>query len=108
MPGPTVDIESIVLCFHGGISEPIIPYPRALIEGALIVCQDSPYTIEGCVFPPPPIANGPCIIGEWLTGAFRVFGEGIPVLTEIGEAVDEISGTGLLVPFANPELVIME
>ena len=107
MPGFILDEESVVICFHAGFAEAMVPYPRAFVEGAPSVCQESPYVVEGCLLPPPPIANGPCIVGEWLVGATRSFGECIPFLTQVGEAVCEISGTGLLVPFANP-LVISE
>lgn len=103
MAGFNLDETSVVICFHAGFAEALVPYPRACIEeGDPVVAQDSPYVVEGCLLPPPPIANGPCIMGEWIVSDVRLFGEGIPLLGQFGEAVCEISGTGLLVPFANP------
>lgn len=107
MPGLMLHLGAEVICFHGGQAEPIVPNPRVLLSGLPAVNMDSPYVVAGCCLPPPPIADGPCVIGEWVTGTTRVFSEGLPFIVDLGEAVCELSGTGLL-PLASQIRVTAE
>jgi hypothetical protein len=107
MPGPILHLGAVVTCYHGGMAEPLDIVPTVLVSGMPVATLASVYLIAGCAFPPPPVANGPCVVGEWVLGATRVFAEGLPVLTEVGVAVCELSGTGLLPEVVQP-LVIAE
>ncbi len=107
MPGAILHLGAVVICDHGGEAEPLIPNPTVLVSGMPIVQQESPYVIAGCLMPPPPFGDGPCVIGEWVLGSVTVLADGIPVLVQEGLAVCELSGTGLL-PLVVQELVQAE
>lgn len=96
MPGPLLHVGAVVLCSHGGQAQPTVPFPRVLVSGQPIVTITAPYVIAGCVLPPPPAANGPCITATWTVGAGRVFALGQPVLLQSGVAICVPTGTPLL------------
>ncbi|MHB8595728.1 MAG: hypothetical protein ACYDER_02830 [Ktedonobacteraceae bacterium] len=100
MPGFLLHEGAVVLCAHAGQAEPMIPSVRVQVSGMPIVTQESPYTVAGCIFPPPPAANGPCITAEWVVAAVRVFSEGMPVLLSEGMAICAPTGTPLEVVFS--------
>jgi hypothetical protein len=52
-----------------------------------------PYLITGCPFVPPG-GNGPCVTGQWTSGATRVLVAGQPVVLQ--------TGTSTCVPTATP------
>ncbi len=97
MPGFILHEGAEVLCLHAGQAEPMIPSVRVQVSGMPIVTQASPYVVAGCVFPPPPAANGPCITAMWVVAALRVFSEGQPVLLSEGVAICAPTGTPLQV-----------
>ena len=107
MPGFILHLGAEVICSHGGQAEPILPNPTVLVSGMPITTLECPYVIAGCCFPPPPLANGPCVVGEWVTGAFRVFAEGAPVLVDLGFSVTELSATPMI-PLVTQFRVIAE
>lgn len=96
MPGFILHEGAEVLCAHGGQAEPMVPSVRVQVSGMPIVTQSSPYAVAGCVFPPPPAANGPCVTAEWVVAAVRVFSEGMPVLLDTGIAICAPTGTPLV------------
>jgi hypothetical protein len=82
---------------HGGMAQPTVPNPRVKVMGQPVVTQAAPYMIAGCTFPPPPVANGPCVTANWVMGAVRVKAMGMPVLLHDNQAVCVPTGTGLIV-----------
>jgi hypothetical protein len=87
-----------VVCAHGGQAAPIAPNPRVTLSGQPVVTVAVPfsYAIVGCVLPPPPVANGPCVGGQFTSIATRVKVEGAPVLLFDGPGVCAPSGTPLI------------
>jgi hypothetical protein len=99
MPGFLVQVGAQVTCSHGGQATPTVPNPRVLLGGAPSVLQTTPFVVAGCAFPPPPAANGPCVIGTWMTGTTRVLSNGQPLLVQ--------SSTGICAPTGTPMLVVL-
>jgi hypothetical protein len=95
MPGFLLHVGATVLCAHGGQAQPTVPNPRVKVMGQPIVMQPAPYVIAGCPFPPPPVANGPCLTAQWVMGALRVKSNGLPVLLQDSQAICVPSGTPL-------------
>jgi hypothetical protein len=95
MPGYLLHVGAIVLCAHGGMAQPTVPNPRVKVMGQPIVMQPAPYVIAGCPFPPPPVANGPCVTAQWVLGALRVTANGMPVLLQDSKAICSPTGTPL-------------
>jgi uncharacterized Zn-binding protein involved in type VI secretion len=70
--------------------------PRVSVSGQPIVTQPNPYTIVGCPFN----VSGspvPCVTAQWVTGATRVFSNGMPVLLFDSQAICTPNGTPLLI-----------
>ena len=97
MPGFLLHVGAVVQCIHGGIAQPTVPNPRVKVMGQPIVSQSAPYMITGCTFPPPPVANGPCVTANWVMGAIRVKSMGMPVLLQDSQAICVPTGTGLII-----------
>jgi len=97
MPGFLLHVGAVVQCMHGGMAQPTLPNPRVKVMGQPVVTQAAPYAIAGCTFPPPPVANGPCVTANWVMGALRVKVMGMPVLLQDSQAVCVPTGTGLIV-----------
>ena len=97
MPGFLLHVGAMVQCAHGGQAQPTAPYPRVKVMGQPIVLQAAPYVIAGCVFPPPPAANGPCLTAQWVMGALRVKASGVPVLLQDSQALCVPTGTPLTI-----------
>jgi hypothetical protein len=97
MPGTLLHLGAQVICSHAGQATPAAPIPRVLVSGQPVVTIASPYLVAGCVLPPPPIANGPCITGQFITSATRVFAEGVPVLLMDSQSICVPSGTPLMI-----------
>ncbi len=97
MPGFALHVGATVLCSHGGQAQPVVPNPRVSVGGQPVVTQTGPYVIAGCAFPPPPVANGPCVTASWVTGALRVRAGGAPLLLQDSQALCVPTGTPLIV-----------
>lgn len=95
MPGYLLHSGATVLCLHAGQAQPTMTSPRVKVGGQPVVTQPAPYTISGCALPPPPAANGPCVIAQWVSAATRVKTMGQPVLLQDSQAVCTPTGTGL-------------
>ncbi|WP_414569489.1 hypothetical protein [Nostoc sp. CCY 9925] len=91
MPGYLLHQGATVLCTHGGQAQPAVPYPRVRVSGQPIVTQPNPYLVAGCPFPP--VAGGPCVTAQWVTGAVRVRAGGLPVLLQDSQAICAPTGT---------------
>jgi len=97
MPGFLLHVGATVQCAHGGQAQPTAPNPRVKVMGQPTVLQAAPYVIAGCAFPPPPAANGPCLIAQWVMGALRVKSNGLPVLLQDSQALCVPTGTPLTI-----------
>ncbi|HNP72071.1 MAG TPA: hypothetical protein PLO33_13275 [Kouleothrix sp.] len=97
MPGFLLHVGAIVLCAHGGTAQPTVPNPRVKVMGQPTVFQAAPYVVAGCSFPPPPVANGPCVTAQWLLGALRVRSNGMPLLLQDSQALCVPTGTPLTI-----------
>jgi hypothetical protein len=97
MPGYLLHVGAMVQCAHAGLAQPMVPYPRVTVSGQPIVLQTCPYTIAGCTFPPPPVANGPCVTATWITASLRVQANGTPVLLQDSQAICVPTGTPVII-----------
>ena len=97
MPGFLLHVGAVVQCMHGGMAQATAPNPRVKVMGQPIVTQVAPWTSAGCAFPPPPVANGPCVTAQWVMGALRVKANGMPVLLQDSQALCLPTGTGLII-----------
>ncbi len=97
MPGFLLHVGAVVQCMHGGMAQATAPNPRVKVMGQPIVTQVAPWTIAGCTFPPPPVANGPCVTAQWVMGATRIKANGMPVLLQDSQALCVPTGTGLII-----------
>lgn len=105
MPGPVLHVGATVLCSHGGQATPTAPNPRVLVSGQPVVTLGAPYLVAGCAMPPPIAGNGPCITGQWLSGATRVLVGGLPVLVMSGTSICAPTGTPLLPVVAQTRVI---
>jgi hypothetical protein len=94
VPAPILHLGASVLCSHAGQATPLSPTPRVLLSGQPAVTLVSPYSVAGCSLPSN--AGGPCITGNWLSGAVRVLANGAPVLLMTGSSTCVPTGTPLL------------
>jgi hypothetical protein len=96
MPGPLLHLGATVLCLHSGQGTPLAPNPRVTLSGQPVVTIESPYAIAGCLLPPPPAANGPCVTGQFVVAALRVMVEGTPTLLLDSQGICAPTGVPLL------------
>ena len=97
MPGYVVHLNAQVKCSHTGVATPGSTVPNVLVVGQPVVTQPIPYVIAGCTLPPPPNGNGPCVSGQWLKGAQRVFSYGVPLVLQDATSTCAPSGTPMLI-----------
>ncbi len=96
MPGFLVHVGATVMCTHGGQAQPTVPNPRVLVSGQPTVTIAAPYVIAGCPFVTPG-GNGPCVTGQWIVGATRVFSNGQPLVLQSSQSICVPTGTPMLV-----------
>jgi hypothetical protein len=97
MPGFVLHLNAVVTCAHAGQAIPTSVVPNVLVMGQSVVTFAAQYAIAGCVFPPPPVANGPCVTAQFVTSATRVFAQGVPVLLQDSQAICAPTGTPILI-----------
>ena len=97
MPGFFLHVGAQVLCSHTGQAQPLTPNPSVLVSGQATVVVTSPYTIAGCILPPPSAGNGPCVTAQFVTAATRVTSNGQPLLLLDSQATCVPTGTPLLI-----------
>ena len=95
MPGFVTHLGATVLCAHAGQAQPTAPNPRVLVSTQPVTTIVAPYAVAGCTLPP--VAGGPCVTGQWLMGAVRVFAGGAPVVIQGGQSICAPTGTPLTV-----------
>lgn len=95
MPGPVLHVGATVLCSHGGTATPTTPNPRVLVGGQPTVTIAVPYVVAGC---PLNISGSPvpCVTGQWVVGATRVFSNGQPLVLMDSTSVCTPNGTPML------------
>lgn len=95
MPGFIVHAGATVICAHGGQAMPTVTSPRVTVGGQPVTTQVAPYTVAGCALPP--VAGGPCVTAQWITGATRVTAGGLPVLIQSSQSTCIPTGTPLTI-----------
>ena len=95
MPAPILHMGATVLCTHGGQAMPTVPSPAVAVSGMPIVTITAPYSIAGCAFVPPG-GNGPCVLGQWTSGATLVTSFGQPVAIMTGSSTCAPTGTPMM------------
>jgi hypothetical protein len=105
MPAPLLHLGATVMCLHSGQATPISPNPRVTLSGQPVVTIVSPYVIAGCLLPPPPAANGPCITGQFLVAAVRVTVASTPVLLLNSQGICAPTGVPLVPVSAQPRVL---
>ena len=104
MPGPILHLGATVLCSHGGQAVPTAPNPRVLLNGQPATTIAAPYAVAGCAFVPPG-GNGPCVTGQWTSGATRVLLSGQPAVLMTGTSTCVPTGTPLLPATAQTRVI---
>jgi hypothetical protein len=86
MPGAILHVGAQVTCSHTPPAPAIPPPPdaRVTVGGLPVVTIDVQYAVAGC--PNPPNAGGPCVTGQWTSGATRVKVLGRPVALQTGSS----------------------
>ena len=105
MPGPILHLGATVLCSHAGQATPSVPNPRVLVSGQPIATLPAPWLVAGCVLPPPPAANGPCVTAQFITSAVRVLATAQPVLLMDSQAICAPTGTPLVPVVVQPRVM---
>ena len=105
MPGPLLHLGATVLCSHGGQAIPSGPNPRVLVSGQPTVTMATPYVIAGCPFNV--IVPIPCVTGQWVVAATRVFSNGQPVVLMDSVSVCIPNGTPMLPLVAQTRVIGM-
>jgi hypothetical protein len=104
MPGPLLHIGASVLCAHGGTATPTTPNPRVLLGGLPSVTLATPYVIAGC-----PFTTGtnpmPCVTGQWLVAATRVFSNGQPLVLLDSQSICTPNGTPMMPVMAQSRVI---
>ena len=102
MPGFLLNMGAVVLCAHGGKANLTAPNPRVKAMGQPVPMSAPPVVIGGCAFPPPPVANGPCVSATWLppTLTVRVKSMGMGLVCQSSQALAVPTGTPLQIAFA--------
>ena len=93
MPGAILNASAVVLCAHSGKATPTIPEPRVKVAGQPVATLATRYSVAGCTLPPS--SGGPCVTGQWKTGATRVRAMGRLVAIATGRAVCTPTGQPL-------------
>lgn len=93
MPAPVVHLGATVICAHAGQATPLSPFPRVTLSGQPIVTIASPYAIAACGLST--TSTPPCVTGQFVVGALRVFAGGAPVVTMSSGSVSVPTGTPL-------------
>jgi hypothetical protein len=86
------------------MATPTAPNPRVLVSGQPTVTLATVYGIAGCPFN----VSGspvPCVTGQWMVAATRVFTNGQPVVLMDSQAICTPNGTPLLPVVAQTRVI---
>jgi hypothetical protein len=98
MAAPPLTSNSVLLCPHGGLAQPVTPTARIRIDGATVVSAATIYRIVGCTLPPS--EGGPCLSAAFVAGPDRVRANGAALLSAGSTAVCLPTGAPLLIDAA--------
>jgi hypothetical protein len=104
MPGPLLNVGSVILCAHGAPAQATAPNPRVMLSGQPAVTLAAPHAIAGCPFNISG-APSPCVTAQWVMGAVRVIAGGQPVLLMDSQAICAPNGTPVLIVFTQPRVI---
>ena len=82
MPGPVLDVTSVMTCPHGGKVTNVPSQPRVLVNGQPALVLPDVGTVAGCAFTLPGGKPSPCVTVQWTAPATRVLASGQPVLVQ--------------------------
>jgi hypothetical protein len=102
MPGFLLNMGAQIMCAHGGQAKLTAPNPRVKLMGQPVPMSSAPLAVVGCALPPPPVANGPCVTGQWMppTLTIRVKSMGQPLVVQSSQAICAPTGTSVVIAFA--------
>ena len=85
-----------VLCQHAGQAMPGATDLRVKVSNqAITTLASNPWTVSGCINPPPMANTGPCVTAVFASPAARVRASNSPVLTSDSTAICAPTGTGV-------------
>jgi len=97
MPGFLVHANAVIGCSHPpGKGTPTVVNPRVLVMGQPVITQPGPVAVAGCALSASGVAP-PCVSGQWLTAATRVFVNAQPVVVTSSQSTCVPTGTPLLI-----------
>jgi hypothetical protein len=84
MAGPSLTINSTLLCPHGGTVQIISANTRASADGGYLATASDTFVISGCPFQIPAVVPipSPCVTVRWLVPDTRVKVNGNPTLSQ--------------------------
>jgi len=94
MPAPILHFGATVLCTHAGTAAALTPFPRVTVSGQPVATLSCLYSIAGCALTGTTVP--PCVLGQFTTGATRVYAGGFPVATLTGNSTCIPTGTPML------------
>ena len=80
MAVPLLEVNTPMICPHGGKEINVPSQVRVLINGAPALTVSDLGTVAGCAFTLPGGKPSPCVTAQWLSGATRVMLSGQPAL----------------------------
>ena len=92
---PVVTAAAVVTCAHTGKATPA-PSPRVVVNGMPAITVATVYSIAGCQFPSMTSGAPPCVAGNFLLGATRVFSNGSPLIVSGNPSTSQPSQTPLI------------
>lgn len=94
MPGNFLNMNSTIMCPHGGQANCITANTKVLAEGALALLESDILPVVGCPFTIV-LKYSPCVKIEWAAGAASVKIDGTPVLlkSSIGKCISAEGAT---------------
>ena len=112
MPGPVMNIASVLTCAHGGKVSIAAGEPRVLLSGTPAATMADTYTVAGCAFQVPVGAGTkpqPCVKIQWATPATRVLANGKPVMLQtsagICQSAEQIPQGAPIVSVVQPRVI---
>lgn len=102
MPAPILHLGATVMCAHAGQATPTNPVPRVLVSGQPVASLTTQYVVAGCGLTG--TGTPPCLTGQWVLGALRVFALGAPVATLAGTSVTTPTGTPMVPVMSQPRV----
>lgn len=98
MPGYILHQGADLKCMHLGPAQPMMTYPRVMVDGNPIVVRSNNYVISACQFPAWTLGGSPpCSTASWTVTATRLFAGGDNVVLFDSQSQCSPNGTPLQV-----------